>query len=145
MVELPVAKLGESKVTIVNQKKELEDLTLLYEKISFLPTSTELSISLIMPQEAFNQRKYMHLDYQLIDELGRVLQPLSGSGGGGGPISGIITQKFKYYFEPLESLPKTITIKPYLRDYSNTTVKTVRENRELQYLEDLEITLEIDR
>lgn len=98
-----------------------------------------------MPQEAFNQRKYMHLDYQLIDELGRVLQPLSGSGGGGGPISGIITQKFKYYFEPLESLPKTITIKPYLRDYSNTTVKTVRENRELQYLEDLEITLEIDR
>lgn len=145
LVELPVAKLGESKVTIVNQKKEFEDLALLYEKISFLPTSTELSISLIMPQEAFNQRKYMHLDYQIIDDLGRVLQPLSGSGGGGGPISGIITQKFKYYFEPFESLPKTITIKPYLRDYTNTTVKIVRENRELQYLEDFEITLEIDR
>jgi len=134
LVELPVAKLGESKVTIVNQKKEFEDLALLYEKISFLPTSTELSISLIMPQEAFNQRKYMHLDYQIIDELGRVLQPLSGSGGGGGPISGIITQKFKYYFEPLESLPKTITIKPYLRDYTNTTVEIVRENWEQEKL-----------
>jgi len=128
LVELPVAKQGESKVTIVDQKKEFEDLALLYEEISFLPTSTELSISLIMPQEAFNQRKYMHLDYQVIDDMGRVLQPLSGSGGGGGPVSGMITQSFKYYFEPVESLPKTITIKPYSRDYTNTTVKIVREN-----------------
>ncbi|MFD2444707.1 DUF4179 domain-containing protein [Bacillus sp. CGMCC 1.16607] len=118
-VELPIERKGPNKVFLVNQKKEIEDLTIYYEKVTFFPTSTEISLRVISEEDVAND-KYMLLNYQLMDEHGRTLQPFSGSGGGS-PQNGKLVQSYKYYYEPLESIPKSITIKPYLRDKQNSS------------------------
>lgn len=118
-VELPVEKKGDHQSFLVNHVKSSEDLTILYDKITFFPTSTEISLRLMMDEKAFADDKYTMLDYQVVDDKGSALQPMSGGGGGAGPVNGIVTHSFKYYHEPVQNIPSSLTIKPYLRDINN--------------------------
>ncbi|MFB9986516.1 DUF5643 domain-containing protein [Bacillus benzoevorans] len=111
-VDLPVTKKGNYQAFWINQVKKQEDLTIHYDKITFFPTSTEISLRLIMDEKVFHSNKYEFIDYRVIDDKGRFLQPLSGGGGGGGPENGTVFGSYKYYFEPLQTIPESITIKP---------------------------------
>lgn len=127
-VELPVEKKGNNKSFIVNKIREHNDLVILFDQITVFPTSTELSLRLIMDEDAaFLEDEYMLLDYQIIDSDGRVLQPLGGGGGGEGPKNGQLTFSYQYYFEPLETIPQALTIKPYLRVPQTTAPKRVQQ------------------
>ncbi|ALC91723.1 hypothetical protein AM500_19505 [Bacillus sp. FJAT-18017] len=125
-VELPVEKKGNHQSFLVNKMENRKDLTILYDKITFLPTSTEISLRLLMDEKAFTANKYMMLDYQVIDDQGRVLQPFSGGGGGGGPTNGKVLHKFEQYYEPFKIIPNSLTIKPYLTDIDETPPKIER-------------------
>ncbi|WP_010677189.1 DUF4179 domain-containing protein [Bacillus timonensis] len=126
-VELPITKQGENRSTLVNQTVETNDLTIHYDKVTFFPTSTEIAFRQVIDEKAFESKKYDWMDYQVVDDQGRVLQPLSGGGGGGPTKDGKILQTMTQYFEPLESLPKSLTIKPYLLA-GNDKVEEVKGN-----------------
>ncbi|WP_077212112.1 DUF4179 domain-containing protein [Bacillus dakarensis] len=119
-VELQVEMKGEHQTFIVNKVEQNDDLSILFDKVNFFPTSTEISLRLVMDEEAFSKNKYRDLGYVVIDDKGRVLQPFSGGGGGGGPVNGKVIHNFKQYYEPLQPTPETITIKPYLMDFSES-------------------------
>lgn len=120
-VELPVERKGEHQTFIVSKVEQTDDLSILFDKINFFPTSTEISLRLVIDEEAFDTDKYRDLDYIVIDDKGRVLQPFSGGGGGGGPVNGKVLHSFKQYYEPLQPIPQSLTIKPYLMDLNETT------------------------
>ena len=125
-VELPVEKKGNHQAFLVSKVEKSEDLTILYDQITFFPTSTEISLRLMMDEKTFVDDKYMMLDYLVMDDKGRVLQPFSSGGGGGGPVNGKVLHTFKYYYEPLQTIPNSLTIKPYLVDVNETSPKIER-------------------
>jgi hypothetical protein len=133
-VKLPVTLHGNHKMFIINDAKKRDDLTILYDKLTFFPTSTEIDLRLIMEEETFFDDKYMMLDYQLVDDQGRVLEPFSGGGGGGGPEGRKVIHTFKHYFEPLDPLPNSITIKPFLRERDESIPKIIKRKWQGQQL-----------
>ncbi|MEK5444850.1 DUF4179 domain-containing protein [Fredinandcohnia sp. FSL W7-1320] len=124
-VELPIKKQGTNQAFLVNELLETQDLTIQVDKVTFFPTSTEIAMRQIMDEKTYNNNKYEWMDYQVIDDQGRVLQPLSG-GGSGGLSKGKFVQTLKQYFEPLENIPKSLTIKPYLWDVTEEKAEEVR-------------------
>jgi Family of unknown function (DUF5643)/Domain of unknown function (DUF4179) len=125
-VELPVEKKGNHQTFLVSKVEKSEDLAILYDQITFFPTSTEISLRLMMDEKTFVDDKYMMLDYLVMDDKGRVLQPFSSGGGGGGPVNGKVLHTFKHYYEPLQTIPNSVTIKPYLVDVNETSPKIER-------------------
>ena len=125
-LELPIEKKGDNQSFLVNQTKDKEDLSIFYDKVTFFPTSTEISFRLLLNDKDFIENKYMLLDYQIIDDKGRVLQPFSSSGNSGPPKNGKVLFNFKQYYEPLKKIPKSLTIKPYFRDIQNSTPKIIK-------------------
>lgn len=123
--ELPVEQQGEHKAFLVNELRKTDDLTILYDQITFFPTSTEIAFRQIFDKKAYESNKYMMLDYQVEDNQGRILQPLSGGGEGGSSENGQILQNIKYYFEPLESTPESLTIKPFLYKMTEQSPNTI--------------------
>ncbi|MEH7379388.1 DUF4179 domain-containing protein [Bacillus sp. JJ1533] len=114
LVELPITRQGDNRAYLVNETVETKDLTMHVDKVTFFPTSTEILFRQIVDEKVFESKKYDWLDYQVVDDQGNVLQPLSGGGGGGPMKNGQLLQTFRYYFEPLEIVPKSLTFKPYL-------------------------------
>lgn len=113
-LELEITKQGENRSFLVNQTVETDDLTMHVDKVTFYPTSTEIAFRQVMDVHTFENKKYEWLDYQVVDDQGRVLQPLSGGGLGGPEKDGKLVQSMTYYFEPFEEIPRSLTIKPYL-------------------------------
>ncbi len=125
-VKLPVEKKGNHQSFLVNRVEKTEDLTILYDQITFFPTSTEISLRLSIDEKAYTEEKYMMLDFIVMDDKGRVLQPFSSGGGGGGPVKGKVLHRFKYYYEPMQMIPRSLTIKPYLTEINETSPKIER-------------------
>ncbi|MBB6453182.1 hypothetical protein HNQ94_001630 [Salirhabdus euzebyi] len=117
-VELPVEKQGESESFLVNETKKWKDQLMLYKKVTFFPTSTEITYQTVMNEDEFQTH---HMDVIVYDDQGRLLQPFSGGGSGGGPKDGKITQEFSYHFEPFDTIPKSLTIKPILSKIEDYT------------------------
>ncbi|MCC3356226.1 DUF4179 domain-containing protein [Bacillus sp. REN16] len=113
-VKLPITKQGDNRAFLVNETVETKDLTMHVDKVTFFPTSTEIAFRQVMDIKTFENQKYEWLDYQVVDDQGRILQPLSGGGGGSPSKDGRLLQTMTYYFEPLETVPKSLTLKPYL-------------------------------
>ncbi|MDE5414421.1 DUF4179 domain-containing protein [Alkalihalobacterium chitinilyticum] len=125
-LELPVERKGHHYSYFITKEKEANDYSLYYDKITFFPTAIEIKYREVMDYESLNSQDPHILSFQIVDDQGRVLQPLSS--GGGGRIKG---DKFisnsKYYFEPLKKTPKTLTVKPYFVDISTHQPKKVKK------------------
>lgn len=124
-VSFPIKKQGNNRAFLVNELVESKDLTIQVDKVTFFPTSTEISMRQIMDEKTYNNKKYEWIDYQVVDDQGRVLQPLSG-GGSGSLSKGKFIETLNHYFEPLENTPKSITLKPYLINTSEKKAEEVR-------------------
>jgi hypothetical protein len=130
IVQLPVEKKGSNRAFSINERKKTEDLAIVYDKLTFFPTSTELSVRLVIDEKAFEDSTYDRLDYQVVDNKGRVLEPFSLSGGGGGPVKGKVTHAFTHSFEPLDDLPESLIIKPYLDEFKETSPVLIKKKWE---------------
>ncbi|KKK40058.1 hypothetical protein WQ57_02015 [Mesobacillus campisalis] len=130
VVKLPVEKKGSNRVFPIKKKKETEDLAIVYDRLTFFPTSTELAFSLVMDEKALEDNTYDWLSYQVVDNKGRVLEPFSTGGGGGGPVKGKVTHAFTHSFEPVDDLPEFLIIRPYLDEFKETTPELIKKKWE---------------
>lgn len=120
-VELPVKSQGDQQVYLMNETRQWRDKTMIYDKIGFYPTSTVLSLRWLLDKESDG---YSVIHYQIFDDQGRVLQPF-GDGAQGRPTENgqyLVSSQFTY--EPVDALPKSLTIKPYLGSGSATGTAT---------------------
>lgn len=97
--------------------KKTDGFTIHYNYVGFLLTSTKVSLQLLVEKEGFENQIYQNMKYIVTDEQGYVLQPYSEYGG-----SEQMDEKELFFshqhYEPLETLPSSLTIRPYLIEES---------------------------
>ncbi|MCM3766387.1 DUF4179 domain-containing protein [Neobacillus niacini] len=100
-IYFPVEEItSENKVILPMEKRESGDISLIVEKVTFAPTSTEVVYKLKQPAE-----REMELSFELYGSDGKALEPLSMFKENG-------TVKISY--EPFKTIPKEITFRPQL-------------------------------
>lgn len=124
--EIPVKLQGENEAYLVNETREWKDRTVVYDKVSFFPTSTEISLH-IMDEKLSD---YLIEDFQVYDDQGRVLQPFGGGGSGRKTENGQYLYKSEHSFEPLDIMPKSLTLKPYIGGDAETGTERKQWNGE---------------
>jgi hypothetical protein len=101
-IHFPVEEItSENKVILPMEKKESGEISLIVEKVTFAPTSTEVVYKLKQPAE-----REMELSFELYGNDGKAVEPQSMFENNG-------TVKISY--EPFESIPKEITFRPQSR------------------------------
>ncbi|MEB1807081.1 MAG: hypothetical protein LPK26_07240 [Bacillaceae bacterium] len=80
-LELPVERKGHHNSYFITNEKEANDYSLYYDKITFFPTAIEIKYREVIDYENFNSQAPDILFFQVVDDQGRALQPLSGGGG----------------------------------------------------------------
>ncbi|MFD1953103.1 DUF4179 domain-containing protein [Paenibacillus thailandensis] len=109
LAEIPVKRQGGSHTYTIAQTRIWNDIEVNYEAVTLFPTTTEINFQLRNTDSAF-------WELQIYDEQGRVLQPISHHARGSDN-----QVEVKTYFEPLETIPKQLTIKPYLSSFESDT------------------------
>lgn len=107
--EIPVERKGENQLFAIAQTGTWNDVEVEYEDMALYPTSTKLSFRLRGTDSPF-------WEFKVQDDQGRVLQPIGGHGGGTSD-----DKHYVYDFEPLETVPESLTITPYLVGSDSTT------------------------
>ncbi|MFC0212063.1 DUF4179 domain-containing protein [Paenibacillus chartarius] len=110
-VEIPVVRKGKNQSFPIGQTRTWQRIEMNYQELALFPTTTKITVQ--MP----NREDIRSLKYHVYDEQGRVLQPISGHGRGSSDGS----QVFTYYFEPFDTIPEQVTIKPYLSAMNSDT------------------------
>lgn len=120
-VQFPVREISsENKVILPIEKKSSGDITVILEKVTFAPTSTEVVYKLKQPSD-----REMELSFELFGSNGESVEPLS------------MFRKddtFKVSYEPFHTIPETITFQP----------KSRHDRKADQILEKLEITIGVN-
>ncbi|MFD2332570.1 DUF4179 domain-containing protein [Cohnella sp. GCM10020058] len=110
IAEIPVERKGGSLASYaISQTRKWNNIEVNYEAVTSFPTATELTFQLRNTDAVF-------WAFQVYDEQNRVLEPLNSHGQGVGK-----EKEYKFYFEPLGSVPQQLTIKPYLSSADSTT------------------------
>lgn len=125
-VSLPVELQGDNKSFLVNQMREQGEIAIHYDKVTFFPTATEIAFRFILDEKVIDDPNYKLFGYEIIDDQGRELEPFGG-GGGGAVKNGKLVQNFKFNFEPLTTIPKSLTIKTYRHDINEAKPVMVKE------------------
>jgi hypothetical protein len=108
VAELPIERRGESASFAIAQTKTWNNLEMQYDAVSLFPTTTGITFRLRhIKDKSTSATPFWR--FRVSDDQGRVLQPLSGFGGGN-PNDGTLN---RYFFEPFETVPKRVTIQPY--------------------------------
>jgi len=120
-IQFPVKEISsENKVILPIEKKSSGDITVILEKVTFAPTSTEVVYKLKQPSD-----REMELSFALLGSNGEQVEPLS------------LFKKddtFKVSYEPFNNVPEKITFRPQSRHDRETD----------QILEKLEITIGVN-
>ncbi|MBU9712593.1 DUF4179 domain-containing protein [Evansella tamaricis] len=126
-VDIPIQLQGENKSFLVRETKVGDDYTIHYDSVTFFPTTTEISFRLVRDSSLFHEEEQdRFLDYQVVDDQGRVLQPFSGNGYGK-ETDGMIVETILNNYEPLTGIPKSLTIKPYYVEWKDQGLDTIKQ------------------
>jgi len=123
-VAIPMEVRGDEHVFLLNDARAWRDTTMVYDKLVFNATSTTLYVRWLTDEQGSNHPPVIH--YQLFDDEGRVLQTF-GNGAKGRPTeAGQYVFVSDFIYEPVEPLPQSLTIKPYVGSGSPTGTATGR-------------------
>ncbi|MFJ6264948.1 DUF4179 domain-containing protein [Lysinibacillus xylanilyticus] len=148
IIDIPVKNKIEDFVTLQpNVSRDYDNIRFTVKKIELTPITTNLTTQIDLTDNSnFTQSpiaKYMGVDF--FDEQGNKLKLINGNGWNA---TGGSYQIMDYRFHPFESIPKTITLKPYVQLYEDKQmgVYQLDENGEpkIQYIPELEVTLPIN-
>ncbi|WP_162848549.1 DUF4179 domain-containing protein [Paenibacillus nanensis] len=109
--EIPIERQGGYQSFTIDETRVWNAIEVNYESITLFPTSTQLAL-------LFRNTSSPFWEIQVSDDRGRRLRPTGGRGS-----SHKESGSYTYSFEPLETIPKQLTIKPYFSsiDTSNKT------------------------
>ncbi|KMY29202.1 hypothetical protein ACZ11_18980 [Lysinibacillus xylanilyticus] len=148
IIDIPVENKIEDFVTLQpNVSRDYDNIRFTVKKLEFTPITTNLTTQIDLTDNSnFTQSpiaKHMGVDF--FDDQGNKLKLINGNGWNA---TGGSYQIMDYRFHPFESIPKTITLKPYVQLYEDNQmgVYQLDENGEpkIQYIPELEVTLPIN-
>ncbi|WP_264739711.1 DUF4179 domain-containing protein [Cytobacillus firmus] len=133
--QIPIEKIKEKYHASPGKSTAISDTSLTLNELSFSASSTNLSIDMSEPIEKQRKRAGTYI-FEVKDDKGNSIAHMTSGATGGGDRDGKFVENFNEYFEPVDKLPKSITIIPYLRKSGGMDYITVPLNQELPiYLE----------
>ncbi|KOS60702.1 DUF5643 domain-containing protein [Lysinibacillus sp. FJAT-14222] len=143
-IEIPVKNKIEDTVTLQpNVSRQYDNIHFTIEKIQLTPITTNITTRPILTDNSPIAELAMGID--VVDEQGHKLKLIGGLGSYESNGSDMIMD---HRYTPFESIPKTITLKPYIhlfKEYPKGEYQ-MDENGEpkIQYIPELEVTLPIN-
>ncbi|MDR4889719.1 DUF4179 domain-containing protein [Fredinandcohnia sp. QZ13] len=110
--EFPVKQSNEVTVIRPNLTNVIYDTEVTVESVKIGPAGTDLAVQVKVDPNNTKIDPYMDLHFAMIDDQGRVLRSLSGSGHGEA-IDGVEVANLDYLFTPIKDGAKSLTILPY--------------------------------
>jgi len=146
-IDIPIKKI-ENYVTLQpNVSRDYDNIRFTVKKIELTPITTNITTQKVLTDNSkFSLSPLaMAIGVDIFDDQGNKLKLISGNGWNDPNGS---DQIMDYRFHPFESIPKTITLKPYVQLYEDYQmgVHQLDENGEskIQYIPELEVTLPIN-
>ncbi|MBG9654910.1 DUF4179 domain-containing protein [Cytobacillus firmus] len=133
--EFSLEKIKEKYYASPGKSIEKGDTSLTLNELSFSASSTNLNIDMTEPIEKQRIRAGTYI-FEIRDNKGNSIAHMTSGATGGGDRDGKFVENFNEYFEPVDKLPKSITIIPYLEKRGEMDYITMPLNQELPiYLE----------
>ncbi|MGA5690608.1 DUF4179 domain-containing protein [Cytobacillus pseudoceanisediminis] len=133
--QFPIEKINEKYHAAPGKSSVNGDTSLTLNELSFSASSTNLSIDMIEPIEKQRKRAGTYI-FEVRDNKGNSIAHMTSGATGGGDRDGKSVENFNEYFEPVDKLPKSITIIPYLSKSGGMDYITKPLNQKLPiYLE----------
>ncbi|WP_282938606.1 DUF4179 domain-containing protein [Paenibacillus sp. RC67] len=151
---VPVIQTTQNTVLTSKETKSFDNINLKINKLEMTPLTTQLDISYTTkPGQNINDMlasvpaKYKHesgsfiaLHYDVVDDQGVYLKPLGGSA--------FRVESMLLRFEPFKTMPKSVTIKPYLmlsdgEAPAGAVGRVELTNISKEYIPELEFTLPV--
>ncbi len=145
IIDIPVKNKIEDYVTLQpNVSRQYDNIHFTVEKITLTPVTTGITMRTILTDNStFTYPFSMGID--IIDDQGHKIELINGNGWHETNGSDKIMD---YRYHPFESIPKTITLKPYIHLFDENEMGAFQmdENNEpkIQYIPELEITIPIN-
>lgn len=145
---VPVEMNTENNLVLTPSiQRNYENIDLTFERIEFTPITTNLTTQIKLTDDKkiseFQNSKDL-IGFDLFDENGKKINLISGNGWNADNGNVLITDT---RFEPFESIPKAITIKPYKYIYKENSLNEFMLDADgqvkVEYIPELEITLPI--
>lgn len=147
-IDIPVKNKIEDYVTLQpNVSRDYDNIRFTVKKIELTPITTNITTQIILTDNSkFTLSPIAKdMDVDIFDEQGNKLKLINGNGWNDPNDS---DQIIDYRFHPFESIPKTITFKPYIQLYEENQMGVYKldENGKemIQYIPELEVTIPIN-
>lgn len=139
-VRIPVEMHTEDNLVLTpSLNRNYENINLTFEKIEFTPITTILTTQIELP------KNMKSIGYDLFDDKGNIVKLISGNGWSDTNENILISDT---RFEPFESKPTSVTLKPYKYVYKENSENLFQLDEEgnlkKEYIPELEITLPIN-
>ena len=147
-IDIPVKNKIEDYVTLQpNVSRDYDNIRFTVKKIELTPITTNITTQIVLTDNSkFTLSPIAKdMDVDIFDEQGNKLKLINGNGWNDPNNS---DQIIDYRFHPFESIPKTITFKPYIQLYEENQMGVYKldENGKemIQYIPELEVTIPIN-
>ncbi|MEQ6356823.1 DUF4179 domain-containing protein [Lysinibacillus sp. M3] len=143
--DIPVKKIENYLTIQPNVSREYKNIHFSVEKVEFTPITTGLTTRVVLTDNSIFTLPSLTMGVDIFDDQGHKLKLIGGDGWNATNGNIHISDR---RFQPFESIPKTITLKPYiyLFDENEMGAFQMDENDEpkIQYIPELEVTLPIN-
>ncbi|MFJ7889383.1 DUF4179 domain-containing protein [Lysinibacillus xylanilyticus] len=144
-IDIPVNKIENYLTLQPNVSREYKNIHFSVEKVEFTPITTGLTTRVVLTDNSIFTLPLLTMGVDIFDDQGHKLKLIGGNGwnatDGNIHISDL-------RFQPFESIPKTLTLKPYIHLFDENEMGAFQldENGEpkIQYIPELEVTLPIN-
>ncbi|OXS77069.1 hypothetical protein B1B04_01310 [Lysinibacillus sp. KCTC 33748] len=144
-IDIPVNKIENYLTLQPNVSREYKNIHFSVEKVEFTPITTGLTTRVVLTDNSIFTLPLLTMGVDIFDDQGHKLKLIGGDGWNATNGNIHISDR---RFQPFESIPKTITLKPYIHlfDEKEMWVYQMNENGDpkIQYIPELEVTLPIN-
>lgn len=144
-IDIPVNKIENYLTIQPNVSREYQNIHFSVENVEFTPITTGLTTRVVLTDNSIFTLPLLTMGVDIFDDQGQKLKLIGGDGWNATNGNIHISDR---RFQPFESIPKSITLKPYiyLFDENEMGAFQMDENDEpkIQYIPELEVTLPIN-
>ena len=147
IIDIPVKNKIEDYVTSQpNVSRQFDNIHFTIEKIQLTPITTSITTRTILTDNSTFVEPWLTMGIDVFDEQGHKLKEING--GSGWHEANGSNKIMDSRYQPFESIPKSITLKPYIhlfKEYPKGEFQMDENNEpKIQYIPELEVTLPIN-